>query len=51
MMSTQFCHIRLLDHMMLQPRRLLEAYGDMNSENEHKADPGNIDSNIIAEVT
>ena len=48
MMSTQFCHLQVLDHMALQPRRLLAAYGaSMNSENEREADSGqrsNIDS-------
>ena len=54
MMLTQFCHIQLLDHMALEPRRLLEAYGMMNSRNECKVDPeqtSDIDSNISTEVT
>ena len=50
MTSTRFCHFRVLDHMAIQPRRLLEAYNygaGINSENECEADPGqtsNVDS-------
>ena len=41
MTTTQFCHVQVLDHMALEPRRLLEACGTgMNSENEREADPG-----------
>ena len=47
-MSTQFCLVRALDDMALQPRKLLKAYGtDINSENECEIDPGqtsNVDS-------
>ena len=40
-MSTQFLSCLCLDHMMLQPRRLLAAYGTgMISENEREANPG-----------
>ena len=40
MTTTQFCHVQVLDHMALEPRRLLEAYDTgMNSENECEADP------------
>ena len=41
----------VMDHMALQPRRLVES---MNSENEREADPGqtsDVDSNISVEVT
>ena len=55
MMLAQFCHVQVLDHMALQPRGLLEAYGTgMNNKNEHQADPGqsnDVDNNIGAEVT
>ena len=34
-------HIQVLDHMMLQPRRLPEVHDtSMNSKNEFKANPG-----------
>ena len=44
MMLAQFCHVQVLDH--------IGAYGaGMNNENEHQADPNDVDNNIGAEVT
>ena len=50
MTSMQFCHVWVFDHMVLQPRRLPQAYGaGINNENERKADPrqtSNVDSHF-----